>query len=95
MQAQLKDGGRGAVRGAKSHRVQRTLVGTQIGFAVMLVIGATLTIRSFANLVRIDPGFDVSGVRREFFPPDFELIQEISVHDWHQASDRGMADMQQ
>ncbi len=62
LQAQLKDGGRGAVGGAKRHRVQRTLVGTQIGFAVMLVIGATLTIRSFANLVRIDPGFDVSNV---------------------------------
>jgi predicted permease len=62
LQAELKDGGRGTGGGVKRHRVQRALVGTQIGFAVMLVIGATLTIRSFGNLVRIDPGFDVSNV---------------------------------
>jgi predicted permease len=62
LQAELKDGGRGAAGGAKRHRVQRALVGTQIGFAVLLVIGATLSIRSFGNLVRIDPGFDVSNV---------------------------------
>ena len=62
LQSDLKDGGRGAVGGARGHQVQRALVGTQIGLAVMLVIGATLAIKSFGNLIRIDPGFAVSNV---------------------------------
>ena len=62
LQTELKDGGRGATGGARRHRIQRALVATQIGFAVMLVIAATLTIRSFANLVRIDPGFDATNI---------------------------------
>jgi predicted permease len=62
LQHELKEGGRGTSGGARHHRIQRGLVGIQIAFAVMLVIAATLTIRSFGNLLRIDPGFDPSNV---------------------------------
>jgi predicted permease len=62
LQNELKEGGRGTSGGARRHRIQRGLVGIQIAFAVMLVIAATLTIRSFGNLLRIDPGFDPSDV---------------------------------
>jgi putative ABC transport system permease protein len=62
LQAELRGAARGMAGGGKRHRAQRALVGSQIGFAVMLVIGATLAMRSFGNLVRIDPGFDVTNV---------------------------------
>jgi predicted permease len=62
LQHELKEGGRGTSGGARRHRVQRGLVGIQVALAVMLVIAATLTIRSFGNLLRIDPGFDPSNV---------------------------------
>ncbi len=54
----LKDGGRGGSEGQGRRRSGDWLVGAQMAGAVMLVIGAGLTGRSFRNLTRIDPGFD-------------------------------------
>lgn len=61
LQSGLKEGSRGT-SGAGRHRTQRILVSAQMGLAVMLVIAATLTIRSFGNLLRLDPGFASDGV---------------------------------
>lgn len=61
LQSGLKEGSRGT-SGAGRHRTQRILVSAQMGLAVMLVIAATLTIRSFGHLLRVDPGFASEGV---------------------------------
>ena len=55
----LKDGGRGGSEGPGRRRSREWLVGTQMAVAVLLVIGAGLTGRSFRNLTQIDPGFEV------------------------------------
>jgi predicted permease len=56
--AALGDGGRtGSVRRA-TWRGRHVLVGTEIALAVVLLIGAELFIGSFANVMRIDLGFD-------------------------------------
>ena len=54
----LKDGTRAAGTGAARRRVRSTLVVVEVALAVVLLVGASLFIGSFAALMRIDPGFD-------------------------------------
>jgi len=56
----LRDGGRGQSDGPAAWRGRSLLVMAEMALAVLLVIGAGLTIRSFINLLDIDPGFDSS-----------------------------------
>src|SRR5262249_23600312 len=55
----LKKGARSAT-GAWRHYARRGLVTAQVAFAVMLVIGAGLLVKTVYNLTRIDAGFDRS-----------------------------------
>ncbi len=48
--------------GGGHHRVQRLLVVAQVALSVLLVGSATLLLRSYSNLTRIDIGFDPSSV---------------------------------
>lgn len=59
MATALKEGARGASGGWR-HYARRGLVIAQVAFAVMLVIGASLLIRTVYNLTTIDAGFDRS-----------------------------------
>jgi ABC-type antimicrobial peptide transport system permease subunit len=56
LQETLKEGGRGA-SGAR-HRTQSTFVAAEMALAVILLVGAGLTIRSLADLWGVNPGFD-------------------------------------
>jgi len=56
----LKEGGRQV--GAGSHRMRSLLVVSEIALSLMLLIGAGLFIRSFAALLKSDPGFKPEGV---------------------------------
>jgi predicted permease len=57
----LKEGDRGS--GASSGgRLRRTLVAAEVALALMLLVGAGLTIRSFDRLTSVDPGFDPQNV---------------------------------
>jgi len=53
----LKEGGRGGESVGK-RRGRAMLVASEMALAVMLVIGAGLMVKSFRNLVNVDPGFD-------------------------------------
>lgn len=53
----LKEGGRGS-SGAHHQRTQSIFVVAQLALAIVLLIGAGLTIRSLAHVWRVDPGFD-------------------------------------
>ena len=57
----LKDGGRSAV-GGRGRRIRSALVVVEVALSLMLLVGASLLLRSFANLTAVDPGFDARGV---------------------------------
>ena len=56
--AVIKEGGTRGTPTAARHRVRRGLVSAEIALAVMLVVGAGLLVQSFANLTKVDAGFD-------------------------------------
>jgi putative ABC transport system permease protein len=58
----LKEGGRGAGESARRSRFRAGLVVAEVALALLLLIGATLTVRSLARLMDVDPGFKPEGV---------------------------------
>jgi putative ABC transport system permease protein len=52
----LKQGERGSTGGGSRRRA--FLIATEVGLSLILLIGAGLMIKSFANLTRVDPGFN-------------------------------------
>jgi predicted permease len=60
--AALKSGCRGTTSGRERFSFQRTLVVTQIGVSMVLLVGALLFVRSFRNLITFDPGFREDGI---------------------------------
>jgi putative ABC transport system permease protein len=52
----LKESSRGSI-GKRHYRLLQSLVVSQVGMAVMLLIGATLVVKSYSHLQKVDPGF--------------------------------------
>jgi putative ABC transport system permease protein len=65
----LESGGaRGSTRGRSMSRLRRSLVAAQVALCVLLVIGASLLVRSLDRLVRVDPGFDTQVISVRLAP---------------------------
>jgi putative ABC transport system permease protein len=58
----LKAGGRGMTAGRGRFSFQRVLVVSQIAVSLVLLVGALLFVRSFWNLMTLDPGFREKGI---------------------------------
>lgn len=58
----LRGEGRGTGGGRRGQRSRRLLVVAETAFAVVLLTGALLFARSFAQLLDVDPGFEVDNV---------------------------------
>lgn len=58
----MKAGGRGASADRQHFGLRRILVVTQVALSLTLVVGAILFVRTFQNLLSLDPGFQISGV---------------------------------
>ncbi|HEY4219467.1 MAG TPA: ABC transporter permease [Gemmatimonadaceae bacterium] len=58
----LKEGGRGSSGGRASGRARTVLVVAQVALALMLLAGAGLLVRSFAQLTRVTLGYDPNGI---------------------------------
>ena len=62
----LKEGGRGGGEGIRTSRFRSALVAGEVALALLLVIGASLMVRSMARLQAVDPGFNPAGVWKGF-----------------------------
>ena len=60
VQHMLKEGGR-ALGAGDTSRIQRALVVSEVAIAVVLLVGSGLLLRTFGNLMKVDPGFDLEG----------------------------------
>jgi predicted permease len=58
----LRAGSRGLLTHQGANRIRRFIVVTEVALAVMLLSGAGLLIRSFKQLMAVDPGFRPEGV---------------------------------
>jgi predicted permease len=58
----MKAGGRGITSSRQRFLTQRWMVVTQISVSLVLLVGALLFVRSFRNLVTIDPGMRERGI---------------------------------
>jgi len=57
LQSSLKEGGRGATSGSAKNRIRNVMVVSEVALALVLLVGAGLLMRSFVNLLNVDPGF--------------------------------------
>ncbi|MGI9181663.1 MAG: ABC transporter permease [Longimicrobiaceae bacterium] len=62
LQSTLRQGGRTGGSDARGLSARRVLVVAELALALTLLAGAGLLIRSFAQLSRVDPGFNPSGL---------------------------------
>jgi predicted permease len=59
----LKEGGKGAdAQGSRSRRLRSVLVVVEVAFALMLLAGSGLLVKSFVQMRRIDTGFETDNV---------------------------------
>jgi predicted permease len=85
----LKEGGRGA--GTAQSRAQGVLVVVEMALALVLLIGAGLTIRSLYALWNVDPGFRAENVLTFSlnFPASMRQARpEAALANWRALSDR-------
>jgi len=65
----IKEGGRGSTSGGR-RRLRSALVVVEVALAFVLLSGAGLLLRSFRNLMAVDPGFDAVNVLTAGVPID-------------------------
>ncbi|MGZ5005675.1 MAG: ABC transporter permease, partial [Chthoniobacterales bacterium] len=58
----LKEGGRGSTSGVRRNRVRNMLVIAEVALALVLLVSASLLLKSFVRLQNVNPGFDPQNV---------------------------------
>lgn len=84
------EGGRGVAGGRAARRVQNALVAVEMALAVVLVAGSALLVRSFWQILAVDPGFRAAGVvKAEYqlpssrYPVDLRQWPDLSaIHEF-------------
>ena len=58
----LKEGGRGSTSGIRRNRLRNALVIAEVALALVLLVGASLLLKSFVRLQNVHPGFEPKNV---------------------------------
>lgn len=58
----LKEGGRGSTTGLRRNRLRNALIVSEVALALVLLVGASLLLKSFVKLQNVDPGFNPKNV---------------------------------
>ena len=64
----LRQSARGTSASSGRSRLRQVLIASEIGFAVVLLIGTGLMVRTFSAMRAVDPGFDAQGVMTMHVP---------------------------
>lgn len=67
LQEALRDGARGSGQSGRRARLRNGLVVLEVALALILLVGASLFVRSFLNLQSASPGFNTSPLTARFF----------------------------
>ena len=78
----LREGGRSGTAGSATGRLRRALATSQVALAFVLLIGAGLLLASFRAVLRIDPGFQPSGV----------VTATVTLPSYRYKDDNGLVD---
>jgi len=78
----IRDGTRGATSGRHGSRMRSLLLAAQVAFALVLLVGSGLTLRSFWAVQRVDPGYDATDVLT------FELALPLAAYSENEARAR-------
>jgi predicted permease len=65
--ASIKSGERGVVGNRERFSIQRAMVITQVAVSMVLLVGALLFVRSYRNLITVNPGMRESGISIGYF----------------------------
>jgi putative ABC transport system permease protein len=81
----LQEGGRGSASGTHA-RARNVLVAAEIAVALLLLVGAGVTLRSFLNLSHTDPGFNPRDlITSEVALPDARYAENAKVAAFYRA----------
>jgi putative ABC transport system permease protein len=79
----LKEGGRNRL-GTENSRIRSFLVVSEVAFALMLLIGAALLMKSFLRLMNVNPGFQSQNVlTMQLNLPDTRYAEQVQIRDFY------------
>jgi predicted permease len=82
--ASIKSGERGVAGNHERFSMQRALVITQIAISMVLLVGALMFVRSYRNLMTLNPGIRESGVTVGYFAFPSANIKPENLAAWKQ-----------
>ncbi len=80
LQATLQEEGRSGTQGRRSVWMRQLLIGAETAVCAVLLVGALLLLRTFVNLMNVDPGIDTRGVitaRMSIQGPRYEDVAQL------------------
>ncbi len=92
LSSSLKEGGRGSTSGAGGRRLRAGLVMSEVALALVLLVGAGLMMKSLAQMLRADPGYQTEQLMTmRVALPGARYDTEASVAFWDQLLERAAA----
>jgi predicted permease len=81
----LHESGRGQTASRGRHRARHVLMASQVAFALVLLVGSGLMVRSFQKLRAVDPGFNATALTFRIGLPEREYATRQAAVAAHQA----------